>query len=63
MYPENNFFDDVAGIILTLQVLFVTLKLFNLLTWSWWLVFSPIWVTALVVLIFVLIALWMVRER
>lgn len=27
-----------------LQIIFIVLKCFNLITWSWWAVFSPLWI-------------------
>lgn len=27
-----------------ITVIFITLKLFGVISWSWWWVFSPIWV-------------------
>lgn len=39
-----------------LTILFVILKVFGLITWSWWLVFAPIWVP--VVLIFIAAVLY-----
>ena len=38
-----------------LTVLFVGLKLTNVITWSWWWVLSPIWISALFVLTIILI--------
>ncbi len=38
-----------AGIGFTglLQILFIALKLTGVITWSWWWVLAPIWITAL----------------
>lgn len=27
-----------------LTLLFVTMKVFNVITWSWWWVFAPLWI-------------------
>ena len=40
-----------------LTVLFVGLKLTNVISWSWWWVLSPIWISALIGLAFVFILL------
>ena len=32
------------GILTTLQVMFITLKLLNLISWSWWKVFIPLYI-------------------
>ena len=49
------------GFIGLLTVVFVTLKLLGKITWSWWWVLSPIWITTsitvLVILIILLIAI------
>lgn len=39
-----------------LTVLFVGLKLTGYISWSWWWVLSPIWITLGIVLAFVVIA-------
>lgn len=39
-----------------LTLLFVAAKLFGAIAWSWWWVFSPIWIPALIVILAVLIA-------
>ena len=39
----------------TLTVIFVVLKLVEVITWSWWWVFSPIWLTVLFVIGMVLL--------
>jgi hypothetical protein len=40
-----------------LTVLFVGLKLTNVIAWSWWWVLSPIWIPILLLIIIVIIAL------
>ena len=39
-----------------LTVLFVGLKLTNVITWSWWWVLSPIWIPILLLIIILIIA-------
>lgn len=40
-----------------LSIVFIVLKLMNVITWSWWWVLSPIWMpTTLVILIIVVVA-------
>ena len=44
-----------------LTIVFITLKLCNVITWSWWWVLSPVWITigiALLVLGIYVIILW-----
>lgn len=38
-----------------LTILFITLKLLNQITWSWWWVLAPIWMPITIVLIFIAI--------
>ena len=38
-----------------LTVVFITLKLCNIINWSWWWVLSPIWITAGIVIIVLLV--------
>lgn len=43
---------DVAFIVLLI------LKLTGLLTWSWWLITSPIWVGLLLVIFLIIVGVW-----
>ncbi len=43
-----------SGVII-LTILFVLLKAFDKIDWSWWYVFSPLWISALLVLSIILI--------
>ena len=45
------------GFFTLLGLLFIGLKLTNVITWSWWLVTLPIWGGAALILIFLLIFL------
>ena len=39
-----------------LTIAFIVLKLTNVITWSWWWVLSPLWISAaLVILVFIII--------
>lgn len=47
------------GFVGLLTIAFIVLKLLNVITWSWWWVLSPLWIsTGLVVLILLGIFLW-----
>ncbi len=35
------------GIVSFLTILFVVLKVTGIISWSWWWVFSPIWISAI----------------
>lgn len=45
------------GTLGVLLIIFITLKVLNLIDWSWWWVFSPIWIPFLIILGFVFIFL------
>lgn len=42
-----------------LTIVFITLKLLGKITWSWWWVLSPIWISTSIVLFIILICLIM----
>ena len=50
--------NSTIGFIGLLQIAFIVLKLCNVITWSWFLVLSPIWIEVLLV---VIIVLWLRR--
>ncbi len=39
------------GLVGTLVILFIILKLANIITWSWVWVFSPIWITIIIAIV------------
>lgn len=43
------------GFVGLLTIVFITLKLLNVINWSWWWVVSPIWITASLVIITVVL--------
>jgi hypothetical protein len=53
------------GFVGALTLIFITLKLLDKITWSWWWVLSPIWIGAIIILIVFLIvfmvAYWSTR--
>ena len=56
---SNNSSSSSSGISFTgaLTILFIGLKLTNVITWSWLWVLSPIWISFLIGLTFVIILL------
>lgn len=42
------------GTLDVLQIIFIVLKLLNLIDWSWWIVFSPIWVAIILTMVIVI---------
>lgn len=43
------------GFVGLLTIVFITLKLTKVIDWSWWWVLSPIWITAAIILLFLII--------
>ncbi len=39
------------GLASWLTLIFVVAKILGYITWSWWVVFAPVWITLLVVLV------------
>lgn len=58
---------EVRGTFETLLLIFLTLKLTNLIDWSWWWVLSPIWIpacfAAVVILVYLIIFLRLKRKN
>jgi len=48
MSESSNNGTDYAGI---LFIIFLVLKLIGVITWSWWWVTSPLWITAIFVIV------------
>ena len=46
-----------------LAIVFIILKLCGIITWSWWWVLSPLWISAILWVIFVIIALLVERRK
>lgn len=53
---ENKSSGGGIGFAGLLTIVFIVLKLIDVIEWSWWWVLSPIWITALIFLVVVLIA-------
>ena len=45
------------GFVSLLTILFITLKLLNIITWSWLWVLSPLWISAILGIIVIIVAL------
>ncbi len=52
------------GFVGVLTILFIALKLLNIIDWSWWWILSPIWISIIVTLsiIFIMIAIYCIVE-
>ncbi len=44
-----------------LTIVFIVLKLTGTITWSWWWVLSPIWISFMLVLLIILVVTWLTR--
>lgn len=51
---ENNNSGGI-GFVGILTIVFIVLKLLGKIAWSWWWVLSPIWISAIVVILFLII--------
>ena len=47
---ENNSKTSGIGFSGLLTIVFIVLKLCKVITWSWWWVLSPVWITAIIVI-------------
>jgi hypothetical protein len=52
MKQTNN---NGIGFVGLLTIVFITLKLLNIISWSWIWVLSPIWITILLILLVILV--------
>lgn len=50
---DNNTASTGIGFTSMLLILFITLKLTNVITWSWWWVLSPIWIEAILLVVII----------
>lgn len=55
MSSENN--GSSIGFLGVLQIIFIVLKLCNVLQWSWWMVFIPAYISAGLTIILIVIAI------
>ena len=55
MSSENN--GSSIGVLGVLQIVFIVLKLCNVLQWSWWMVFIPAYISAGLTIILIMIAI------
>ena len=46
-----------GGGVMTLTIVFVLLKAFDKIDWSWWWVFSPLWIAIILTLLIIAIIL------
>ena len=53
MDSKSNTESGGMGVVGALGILFVALKLLGIIDWSWWWVTAPLWISALLVVLFV----------
>jgi hypothetical protein len=54
---SDNKSSSGLGFTTVLFLIFMTLKLANLITWSWWWITSPLWIPFISVIVLIIIAL------
>lgn len=54
---QNSNSQNGVGFTGLLTIVFVVLKLCKVITWSWWWVVSPLWISALLVILVLFIVL------
>lgn len=47
-----------VGFCSLLTIVFITLKLLGYITWSWLWVLSPLWISAIIVILLVIFLMW-----
>ena len=55
---EYNSKDGGIGFCGLLTIAFIVLKLIGAISWSWWWVFSPIWIPIVIVIIIAVLLYW-----
>lgn len=51
MAKSDNSSSGGIGFVGLLTIAFVVLKLTNVISWSWWWVISPVWITTILVVV------------
>lgn len=60
---SSNSTSGGIGFVGLLTIVFITLKLTNYIDWSWWWVLSPIWISAIALIVaLVIFFLFMLRQ-
>ncbi len=54
---QNNTSTGGVSFVGLLQLLFIGLKLGNVITWSWWWVLSPMWIMGAIGVIVIIVAI------
>ena len=60
---NNNASSGGIGFVGLLTVAFIVLKLCNVISWSWWWVLSPIWISAIItIVVLVGVIIWIAKS-
>lgn len=54
---KNDNSNNGIGFFGLLQIIFIVLKIFNVIKWSWWLVFMPFYVWLLIFILVIVLAI------
>ena len=63
MNNNNNNASGGIGFCGLLTIVFIALKLLGYINWSWLWVLSPLWISFAIALIFIIIAIIVVRDK
>lgn len=59
--PSNGSSSGGIGFVGLLTILFIGLKLTGYISWSWWWVLSPVWISTLIIGAILAAAYWLMR--
>ncbi|MEK6828786.1 MAG: hypothetical protein AABY15_01580 [Nanoarchaeota archaeon] len=59
MSNNSNASSGGIGFVGLLTIVFIVLKLIDKIDWSWWWVLSPIWISASIAVIIVILVAWL----
>jgi Flp pilus assembly protein TadB len=60
---NNNASSGGIGFVGLLTVAFIVLKLCGVISWSWWWVLSPIWISAIITIIILIgVIIWVAKN-
>ena len=61
METNNNNKSGGLGFVGALQIVFITLKLLDVIKWSWWWVLAPLWISILATVI-IFVVFWVMTK-
>ena len=63
MRNDTNNSSGGIGFTGLLTIVFIALKLMGVISWSWWWVLSPMWISAIIgIVILIVYVLWITRD-